>query len=94
MPSTSRGWLRLLRTRQYPTASNRVLMRRRNDHGGCPTGVRARATPIRRYLHAKIIFLHIGDEMLSAVGSLNDGENSRKVNCEVLLLMDHPQVYA
>jgi phosphatidylserine/phosphatidylglycerophosphate/cardiolipin synthase-like enzyme len=30
----------------------------------------------------------------SAVGSLNGGEVSHKINREVLLLVDHPAVYA
>lgn len=49
--------------------------------------------PTRRGLHAKIILLRIGDETWSAVGSLNGGEISHKVNREVLLWVDHPSVY-
>lgn len=54
----------------------------------------ATGNPTRRGLHAKIILLRIGGETWSAVGSLNGGEISHKVNREVVLMVDAPQVYA
>jgi phosphatidylserine/phosphatidylglycerophosphate/cardiolipin synthase-like enzyme len=54
----------------------------------------ATGNPTRRGLHAKIILLRIGNETWSAVGSLNGGEISHKVNREVVLLVDDPLIYA
>ena len=45
-------------------------------------------------LHAKLALVRVGGETWSAVGSLNGGEISHKVNREVVLLVDQPVVYA
>ncbi len=45
-------------------------------------------------IHAKMVLLRLGDERWSAVGSLNGGEVSHKLNREVLLLLDEPATYA
>jgi cardiolipin synthase A/B len=44
--------------------------------------------------HAKLYLLRVGGETWSAVGSLNGGEVSHKLNREVVLMVDHPAVYA
>jgi cardiolipin synthase A/B len=44
--------------------------------------------------HAKIVLLRIGDETWFAVGSLNGGEISHKLNREVLFLTDQRDVHA
>ena len=43
-------------------------------------------------IHAKIVLIRVGGETWSAVGSLNGGEVSHKVNREVVLLTDMPGV--
>ncbi len=45
-------------------------------------------------IHAKLVLVRVGGETWSAVGSLNGGEISHKVNREVVLLVDAPAVYA
>lgn len=45
-------------------------------------------------IHAKVVLLRVGGEAWSAVGSLNGGEVSHKLNREVVLLTDMPDVYA
>ncbi len=44
-------------------------------------------------LHGKLVLVRIGEERWSAVGSLNGGEVSNKVNREVVLMTDSPGVY-
>ena len=44
-------------------------------------------------IHAKLILVRVGGESWSAVGSLNGGEVSHKVNREVVLMVDHLLVY-
>jgi hypothetical protein len=44
-------------------------------------------------IHAKWLLARIDDVTWSAVGSLNGGEISHKVNRETVLLVDHPIVY-
>jgi phosphatidylserine/phosphatidylglycerophosphate/cardiolipin synthase-like enzyme len=44
-------------------------------------------------LHAKLVLVRVDGETWSAVGSLNGGEISYKVNREVVLMVDHPYVY-
>jgi cardiolipin synthase A/B len=44
-------------------------------------------------IHAKLYLLRVGGETWSAVGSLNGGEVSHKLNREVVLLVNHPSVY-
>jgi len=44
-------------------------------------------------IHAKIALVQVDGETWSAVGSLNGGEVSHKVNREIVLLVDHPLVY-
>ncbi len=44
-------------------------------------------------IHAKWLLAQGGGETWSAVGSLNGGETSYKVNREVVLLTDEPNVY-
>lgn len=51
------------------------------------------ADPAGGGLHGKLVLVRLGDETWSAVGSLNGGEISYKVNREVTLLVDHPAVY-
>jgi cardiolipin synthase A/B len=44
-------------------------------------------------IHAKLALLRIGGVTWSAVGSLNGGEISHKLNREVALMTDQPAVY-
>jgi cardiolipin synthase A/B len=44
-------------------------------------------------IHAKLVLVRVGGETWSAVGSLNGGEVSHKINREVVLLVDAPAVY-
>jgi phosphatidylserine/phosphatidylglycerophosphate/cardiolipin synthase-like enzyme len=44
-------------------------------------------------IHAKLLLARIGGERWSAVGSLNGGEVSAKLNREVVLLVEQPDVY-
>ncbi len=44
-------------------------------------------------IHAKLLLARIGGETWSAVGSLNGGEVSFKLNREVVLLLDSPAIY-
>ena len=52
------------------------------------------ANPVGGGLHAKIILIRLGNETWSAVGSLNGGEVSHKLNREVVLMTDMPGVHA
>lgn len=45
-------------------------------------------------IHAKLVLVHIGDEWWSAVGSLNGGETSQKLNREIVLMVEQPDIYA
>ncbi|MCC6457217.1 MAG: hypothetical protein IT328_19840 [Caldilineaceae bacterium] len=45
-------------------------------------------------IHAKWLLARVDGVTWSAVGSLNGGEVSHKVNREVVLMVDHPAVYA
>ena len=44
-------------------------------------------------IHAKLVLVRVGGETWSAVGSLNGGEVSHKLNREVVVLTDQPDVY-
>lgn len=44
-------------------------------------------------IHAKVVLVRLGDHYWSAVGSLNGGEISHKVNREVIVITDMPGVY-
>jgi hypothetical protein len=44
-------------------------------------------------IHAKLLLMRVGGRSWSAVGSLNGGEVSCKLNREVVLLVDVPAVY-
>lgn len=44
-------------------------------------------------LHAKLVLVRVSGETWSAVGSLNGGEVSHKLNREVVLMVDHPLAY-
>lgn len=44
-------------------------------------------------IHAKLVLASIGEARWSAVGSLNGGESSHKINREVVLLVEQPEVY-
>ncbi len=45
-------------------------------------------------IHAKVALIHVDGAYWSAVGSLNGGEVSHKLNREVVLLVDAPAIYA
>ena len=45
-------------------------------------------------IHMKLVLVKVGGETWTALGSLNGGEVSHKVNREVVLMVDHPAVYA
>ncbi len=45
-------------------------------------------------IHAKLLLARVGADTWSAIGSLNGSEISHKVNREIVLMVDHPQVYA
>lgn len=49
--------------------------------------------PTRGGIHAKIVLLHIQEERWSAVGSLNGGEVSHKLNREVMLATNLAGIY-
>ena len=44
-------------------------------------------------IHAKWLLARVDGATWSAIGSLNGGEISHKVNREVVLMVDHPLVY-
>lgn len=44
-------------------------------------------------IHAKVFLARVGGHTWSAIGSLNGSEISHKINREVVLMVDHPQVY-
>lgn len=44
-------------------------------------------------IHAKLLLIRMGREHWSAVGSLNGGEISVKLNRELVLLVEEPQIY-
>ena len=44
-------------------------------------------------IHAKWLLARVDGVTWTAVGSLNGGEISHKVNHEVVLMVDHPLVY-
>lgn len=50
--------------------------------------------PTQLGIHAKIALLQVEEERWSAVGSLNGGEVSNKLNREVVLMTDAPAIYA
>ncbi len=52
-----------------------------------------RANPTLGGIHAKLVLARIGGESWSAVGSLNGGEVSYKLNREVMVLVDMPAIY-
>jgi hypothetical protein len=45
-------------------------------------------------IHMKLVLVKVGDETWSAIGSLNGGEVSHKLNREMMLMVDDPVVYA
>lgn len=49
--------------------------------------------PARGGIHAKVVLLRVAGQPWSAVGSLNGGEISHKMNREVVLLTDQAHVY-
>ena len=44
-------------------------------------------------IHMKLVLVKVGDETWTALGSLNGGEVSHKINREVVLMVDAPAVY-
>ncbi|GIV68267.1 phospholipase D-like domain-containing protein [Caldilinea sp.] len=56
--------------------------------------MRGSATPTAGGIHAKLVLVRTGEERWSAVGSLNGGEVSHKLNREVVLMVEHPEIYA
>lgn len=50
--------------------------------------------PTQAGLHAKLVLIRLGAETWSAVGSLNGGEVSYKLNREVVLMVDYPAIFA
>ena len=55
--------------------------------------VGAVGNPTGSGIHAKWLLARVDGVTWTAVGSLNGGEISHKVNREVVLLVDHPLVY-
>jgi phosphatidylserine/phosphatidylglycerophosphate/cardiolipin synthase-like enzyme len=53
----------------------------------------ATGNPTGGGIHAKMLLLRVDGVTWSAVGSLNGGEVSHKINREVVLMVDHPAVY-
>ena len=51
------------------------------------------ANPTLGGIHAKLVLAQIDGETWSAVGSLNGGEVSYKLNREVMVLVDMPAIY-
>jgi phosphatidylserine/phosphatidylglycerophosphate/cardiolipin synthase-like enzyme len=45
-------------------------------------------------IHAKLLLVRIGSEQWTALGSLNGGEGSYKLNREVIVLVEQPDIYA
>lgn len=56
--------------------------------------IAATGNPTGGGIHAKWLLARVDGVTWSAVGSLNGGEISYKVNREVVLMVDHPAVYA
>ena len=56
--------------------------------------IRARVGNPTGDIHAKRYLVCVGDEHLSAVGSVNGGENSHKLNREEALLTEMPRINA
>ena len=54
----------------------------------------ATGNPTGGGIHMKLVLIQVGGETWTALGSLNGGEVSHKLNREVVLLVDHPAVYA
>lgn len=52
------------------------------------------ANPTLGGIHAKVVLAQVGGERWAAVGSLNGGEVSHKLNREVVLLVDMPAIHA
>ena len=52
------------------------------------------ANPTLGGIHAKLLLARVGGETWSAVGSLNGGEVSYKLNREVVVLVDMPAIHA
>ena len=50
--------------------------------------------PTQAGLHAKLVLVRLGAETWSAIGSLNGGEVSYKLNREVVLMVDYPAIYS
>lgn len=76
--------------------SNRAtadFLNRRAQAQGADLQVRL-ANPTGLGLHAKMALLALGQERWIAVGSLNGGEVSHKLNREVVLLVESPAAYA
>lgn len=44
-------------------------------------------------IHAKLILVRIGERRWAAVGSLNGGETSHKLNREVVLMVEQREIY-
>lgn len=44
-------------------------------------------------IHMKLVLVQVNGERWTALGSLNGGEVSHKINREIMLLVDHPLVY-
>jgi phosphatidylserine/phosphatidylglycerophosphate/cardiolipin synthase-like enzyme len=44
-------------------------------------------------IHAKLVLVRIGEQRWAAVGSLNGGETSHKLNREVVLLVEQRNIY-
>lgn len=59
---------------------------------GLPLAARL-GNPVGGGIHAKILLVRLGEEKWSAVGSLNGGEFSHKMNREVVMLTDMAGVY-
>lgn len=55
--------------------------------------IAATGNPTGGGIHMKLVLVQIGGETWTALGSLNGGEVSHKINREVVLLVDHPTVY-
>ncbi|HXF64795.1 MAG TPA: phospholipase D-like domain-containing protein [Caldilineaceae bacterium] len=52
-----------------------------------------RGNPTGGGIHAKVVLIRLDGELWSALGSLNGGEISHKLNREVMVLTDQPAIY-
>ena len=74
-----------------PTAPGRLSERAGRQRRAGPQA--RTGNPTGGGIHMKLVLVKVGGETWTALGSLNGGEVSHKVNREVVMMVDHPAVY-